>query len=107
MISLFASYRREKAKVKKHLGTGKGSQEIYQSTWFAYEALAFLGDRDNPRKILNSMAVDIDVVSNSVSRNEENDRVKESDMPRESISYSQPPKKKRSYTEPRENNKKI
>ncbi|CAH1971862.1 unnamed protein product [Acanthoscelides obtectus] len=53
------------------------------------------------------MAVDIDVVSNSVSRNDENDSVKESDMPRESISHSQPPKKKRSYTEPRENNKKI
>lgn len=31
-----------------------GGDETYKSTWFAYEALAFLGDRNNPRKRRNT-----------------------------------------------------
>ncbi|KAF9406915.1 hypothetical protein HW555_012893 [Spodoptera exigua] len=54
MISLLASHRREKGKVKKSHSSGKGGDETYKSTWFAYEALAFLGDRNNPRKRRNT-----------------------------------------------------
>ncbi|XP_014252763.1 uncharacterized protein LOC106668474 [Cimex lectularius] len=54
IISLLASHRRERGKVKKSQGTGTGVDETYKSTWFAYEALAFLGDRNNPRKRLNT-----------------------------------------------------
>ncbi|CAG5051507.1 unnamed protein product [Parnassius apollo] len=47
MISLLASHRREKGKVKKSHSSGKGGDETYKSTWFAYKALAFLEDRNN------------------------------------------------------------
>ncbi|CAK1594949.1 unnamed protein product [Parnassius mnemosyne] len=54
MISLLASHRREKGKVKKSHSSGRGGDETYKSTWFAYKALAFLGDRNNPRKRRNT-----------------------------------------------------
>ncbi|KAL7633564.1 UNVERIFIED_CONTAM: hypothetical protein RMT77_016097 [Armadillidium vulgare] len=50
MLSLLSSYRRERAKENKLKGTYKYSSEGYCSRWFAYEALRFLEDRDNPRK---------------------------------------------------------
>lgn len=31
-----------------------GADETQKSTWFAYEVLAFLGDRNNPRKRRNT-----------------------------------------------------
>lgn len=38
--SLLASFRRERAKVKKT--SGKSSKEVFQSNWFAYNSMAFL-----------------------------------------------------------------
>ncbi|KAL5239114.1 hypothetical protein ACI65C_006524 [Semiaphis heraclei] len=55
MLSLQGSFRRENAKIKNSIGTGKGANEIYYSKWFAYEAMvAFLGDRDDPRSTISS-----------------------------------------------------
>ncbi|GFT77808.1 MADF domain-containing protein, partial [Nephila pilipes] len=50
ITSMLASYRREKNKIKSNKDTGNGKNENYESRWFAYEALAFLGDRDLSRK---------------------------------------------------------
>lgn len=41
--SLLASFRRERAKVKK--ASGKSSKEVFQSNWFAYNSMAFLLDK--------------------------------------------------------------
>lgn len=38
--SLLASFRRERAKVKKT--SGKSSKEVFKSNWFAYNSMAFL-----------------------------------------------------------------
>ncbi|XP_031346793.1 uncharacterized protein LOC116173444 [Photinus pyralis] len=54
IISLLASYRREKAREKKSKGTGSGVDNVYNSRWFAYEALRFLEDRDKPRKSMDT-----------------------------------------------------
>nr|CAH7716060.1 unnamed protein product [Callosobruchus chinensis] len=50
MESLKGSFRREKSRVKKGTGTGKGRDQIYISKWFAYESMQFLDDRDDPQK---------------------------------------------------------
>ncbi|CAH0560548.1 unnamed protein product [Brassicogethes aeneus] len=47
-------FRREKAKAKKSIGTGKGREEIYVSKWFAFTRMAFLLDKDKPRTTINS-----------------------------------------------------
>ncbi|KDR08139.1 hypothetical protein L798_02256 [Zootermopsis nevadensis] len=51
MVTLLASYRREKMKIKKSMGTGKGRDALYESKWFAYTALEFLNDFHKPRKL--------------------------------------------------------
>ncbi|KAL4714326.1 hypothetical protein ACJJTC_009678 [Scirpophaga incertulas] len=87
MISLLASHRREKGKVKKGHSSGKGGDEAYKSTWFAYEALAFLGDRNNPRKRLNT-----EITNDPEQRAS---TIAENDNSSEFISPTgQPPKKK-------------
>nr|XP_023018474.1 uncharacterized protein LOC111507415 [Leptinotarsa decemlineata] len=48
-------YRREKARVKKSLGSGKGTDDIYKSKWFVFEALKFLNENE-PRKTTDSLA---------------------------------------------------
>ncbi|KAL4710066.1 hypothetical protein ACJJTC_016468 [Scirpophaga incertulas] len=89
MISLLASHRREKGKVKKGHSSGKGGDEAYKSTWFAYEALAFLGDRYNPRKRLNTEVPNcIELRASTIA---ENDNSSEFISP-----TGQPPKKKKS-----------
>ncbi|XP_045778182.1 uncharacterized protein LOC123880952 [Maniola jurtina] len=56
ITSLLASLRREKSKMKKSAsGTGKGAEEVYTSTWFAYAALSFILDRYEPRKTTDSI----------------------------------------------------
>nr|CAI5829733.1 unnamed protein product [Callosobruchus analis] len=58
MESLLASFRREKLKGTKTIGTGKGRHEVYESKWFAFRRLAFLLDRDEPTQTINSIEGD-------------------------------------------------
>ncbi|XP_072384669.1 uncharacterized protein [Diabrotica undecimpunctata] len=48
MTSLLSSYRREKVKMKKSMGTGKGRDDIFVSTWFAYKHFQFLTEKNAP-----------------------------------------------------------
>lgn len=50
MISLSSSFRRENAKIKASRTSGSGTGEVYTPTWFAYEAMSFLNDREKLRK---------------------------------------------------------
>ncbi|KAG5867873.1 hypothetical protein JTB14_028313 [Gonioctena quinquepunctata] len=52
IINILSSWRRERAKERKSVGTGK--DEVYESRWFAYSALRFLIDRDVPSKGMNT-----------------------------------------------------
>ncbi|KAF8767281.1 hypothetical protein HNY73_020265 [Argiope bruennichi] len=52
MVSLLASYRRERNKVKSARRTGKRRVDIYESRWLGYEAFKFLEHRNPPRKRL-------------------------------------------------------
>ncbi|KAJ8912355.1 hypothetical protein NQ315_014722 [Exocentrus adspersus] len=55
MVTILASWRREKAKENKSHGVGKGRDEIYESKWFAYLALDFLKNKDMPQKGITTM----------------------------------------------------
>ncbi|CAH1972981.1 unnamed protein product [Acanthoscelides obtectus] len=68
IISLLASFRREKNKTKQGTTTGKGRDEVYCSRWFAYEAFRFLEDRDLPRKRL---ATELDDVNEAALSSEQ------------------------------------
>lgn len=35
----------------------KGRDEIYESSWFAYNSLAFIMDRDKPRTTLSTVSL--------------------------------------------------
>nr|CAH7747610.1 unnamed protein product [Callosobruchus chinensis] len=48
MQSLLASFRREKQKLKTT--SGMGSEEIYDTKWFAFKSLLFLKDKNQPVK---------------------------------------------------------
>ncbi|KAF9405180.1 hypothetical protein HW555_013971 [Spodoptera exigua] len=53
--SLMSSYRSYKGKVKKSIQSGAGADDIYQPTWFAFEAMnAFLGDNLTCKKTMNT-----------------------------------------------------
>ncbi|XP_035826724.1 uncharacterized protein LOC101860181 [Aplysia californica] len=51
MESLLASFRREKSKAKKiiALGLERGTHEVYESKWFAFDKMSFLMDRSRER----------------------------------------------------------
>ncbi|VEN62484.1 unnamed protein product [Callosobruchus maculatus] len=53
MSSILASFRRERQKIKK--SRGKGPEEAYHSSWFAYKSLLFLLDRDLPGSTRDSL----------------------------------------------------
>ncbi|XP_077302074.1 uncharacterized protein LOC143922619 [Arctopsyche grandis] len=46
MINILASFRRERMKRKKSVGTGKEKNKLYVSKWYAYDALNFLNSRN-------------------------------------------------------------
>uniref|UniRef100_A0A182NWR0 MADF domain-containing protein n=1 Tax=Anopheles dirus TaxID=7168 RepID=A0A182NWR0_9DIPT len=48
-LSLCAYYRKEKAKVKKTLITGSACTDVYNSNWFAFDSMHFLGEITKPR----------------------------------------------------------
>ncbi|KAL1488633.1 hypothetical protein ABEB36_014433 [Hypothenemus hampei] len=54
ITSLLSSFRREKLKVLKSIGTGKGRTDIYESRWFAFKYFDFLKDKDTPKNTLNT-----------------------------------------------------
>ncbi|GFT09538.1 MADF domain-containing protein [Nephila pilipes] len=49
MNSLLGSFRAQRSKGKRLIGTGKGATEVYNSKWFAFEHMKFLLDKDEPR----------------------------------------------------------
>ncbi|XP_053989102.1 uncharacterized protein LOC128896743 [Hylaeus anthracinus] len=46
MTSLLASFRREKRKMKK--SKGRGTNDVYKSSWFAFKSMEFLNNRTTP-----------------------------------------------------------
>ncbi|XP_043279285.1 uncharacterized protein [Venturia canescens] len=70
--SLKGSYRREKTRMKKSVGTGKGRNEVYMSKWFGFEHLHFLEDKDEVRKTLSNVPTPFNEEedSSNESRNE-------------------------------------
>lgn len=46
MQSLLASFRREKQKLKTT--SGMGTEELYDTKWFAFKSLLFLKDKNRP-----------------------------------------------------------
>ncbi|XP_060806389.1 uncharacterized protein LOC132903897 [Amyelois transitella] len=55
MESLMGSYRREKSREKKSRLTGSGRDDVYKSSWFAYNAFAFMSDRNEPGTTRDTM----------------------------------------------------
>nr|XP_034192516.1 uncharacterized protein LOC117609875 [Osmia lignaria] len=60
---LLAGLRREKLKIKRSVGTGKGTQEVYKSQWFAFESMQFLWDKNKSRRTLSTMEDEVQIVS--------------------------------------------
>ncbi|KAF5276793.1 hypothetical protein FQR65_LT16172 [Abscondita terminalis] len=59
MNSLLGSFRAQKSKGKKTVGTGKGRKEVYISKWFAFKRMHFLLDRDDPRDTVDTEDVSL------------------------------------------------
>lgn len=55
MNNLLAALRREKMKINKNKGTGKDADDIYTSSWFAYESMQFLLDKNKARTTLDTL----------------------------------------------------
>ncbi|XP_069699544.1 uncharacterized protein [Periplaneta americana] len=53
--SLLTSFRRERQKSTKR--SGMGSDEVYESTWFAYKYMSFLLEKFTPRKTIDTFEV--------------------------------------------------
>ncbi|XP_078045973.1 uncharacterized protein LOC144474698 [Augochlora pura] len=62
MERLLSSFRRENMKIRKSIGTGKGSNEIYRSTWFAYDSLKFILDKNKPRDSMETIQTEEDTI---------------------------------------------
>ncbi|RVE42445.1 hypothetical protein evm_012902 [Chilo suppressalis] len=71
--SLMSSYRSYKGKVKKSVQSGAGADEIYEPTWFAYEAMnAFLGDTLTCKKNMNTETEEKQPTEANLEATEEN-----------------------------------
>ncbi|XP_070156462.1 uncharacterized protein [Polyergus mexicanus] len=57
MVYLLSALRREKLKMKRSMGMGKGADEVYKSTWFAFDSLKFLLDKNTPCLIFNTVNI--------------------------------------------------
>ena len=77
MEYLLAALRREKIKMKRSLDTGKGTDEIYQSQWFAFESLQFLWDRNKSRRTSNTME---DEIQNTTLEAAQDEVIEETEM---------------------------
>ncbi|XP_032672823.1 uncharacterized protein LOC116844848 isoform X2 [Odontomachus brunneus] len=49
MVSLLGSFRAQKSKGKKSVGTGANKRDVYISKWFAFKRMHFLLDKDEPK----------------------------------------------------------
>jgi len=56
MNAVLNSYRQERQKVNSKT-SGMGANEVYTSTWFAYNALQFLHTKYQPRPTKNTIEV--------------------------------------------------
>ncbi|XP_076667936.1 uncharacterized protein LOC143368762 [Andrena cerasifolii] len=97
--SLKSSYRREKGKIKKSTTTGRGSDEIYHSKWFAFKAMQFLDDNTEPRNTISTAdmdeAVDADILINpvdDVAPEETSPRAKQIKSPKKSCKRKEDPR---------------
>ncbi|GBN18782.1 hypothetical protein AVEN_39709-1 [Araneus ventricosus] len=54
MTSLLGSFRSQRSKGKKSIGTGKGAAEMYVSKCFAFDRMRFLLDKDEPNNTIDS-----------------------------------------------------
>ncbi|XP_076686022.1 uncharacterized protein LOC143378062 [Andrena cerasifolii] len=54
MMSLLGSFRQQKSKGKRSIGTGKARHEVYRSKWFAFKRMHFLMDKNQPRRTVNT-----------------------------------------------------
>ncbi|XP_026829122.1 uncharacterized protein LOC113562823 [Ooceraea biroi] len=68
MFSLLAALRREKSQIKKSQGT----DEIYNSSWFAFQSLQFMLDKDVPTNTLNTVNKIIFTAPENVERVQDN-----------------------------------
>eukprot|EP00102_Acyrthosiphon_pisum_P025616 XP_016662826.1 PREDICTED: uncharacterized protein LOC107884672 [Acyrthosiphon pisum] len=89
MTSLNASFRREKAKVKKSQRTGSGTDEVYEITWFAFKSLAFIMDKDNPRPTLDSV-IEEQVDIENQTKEPEDDVLQFTESQNDSIIFNTP-----------------
>lgn len=65
MVSLLGSFRAQKSKGKKSIGTGANKKDVYISKWFAFERMHFLLDRDEPRSSIKMEAANSDLTNES------------------------------------------
>ncbi|CAL7945182.1 unnamed protein product [Xylocopa violacea] len=54
MEYLLTALRREKMKIRRSIRKGVG--EVYESSWFAFEPMRFIWDKNNCRRTLNTVA---------------------------------------------------
>ncbi|KAG8231516.1 hypothetical protein J437_LFUL011554 [Ladona fulva] len=55
MDYLLTALRREKMKMKKSTGIGKVADEVYKSSWFAFDSMMFLWEKNKPKSPLNTL----------------------------------------------------
>ncbi|XP_014476706.1 PREDICTED: uncharacterized protein LOC106745531 [Dinoponera quadriceps] len=65
MVSLLGSFRAQKSKGKKSIGTGANKRDVYISKWFAFERMHFLLDKDEPRNHIHAEAGNSDLTNES------------------------------------------
>jgi len=57
MVSLQASYRRERRLEGNSKRSGAGADEVFHSKWFAFKAMQFLNDKFSPRETKDTFDV--------------------------------------------------
>ncbi|KAK9696790.1 Alcohol dehydrogenase transcription factor Myb/SANT-like [Popillia japonica] len=82
MTSVLAALRREKSKIKKSEGTGKGRDDIYESSWFAFKSLIFLWDKHNVRNTQSTIDKEADAqeISDAVALADSQESVPETTL---------------------------
>ncbi|XP_022181896.1 uncharacterized protein LOC111041792 [Myzus persicae] len=96
ITSLNASFRREKMKTKNSQRTGTGTDEVYESTWFAFKHFAFIMDKDNPRPTLDTVVTEQVEIENQ-NKEPEVDVLQSTENLNDSVIFNTPsshPKKK-------------
>ncbi|CAH1957500.1 unnamed protein product [Acanthoscelides obtectus] len=79
--SLRGSRRREKNRIAKSMGTGKGRNEIYESKWFAWDSLKFLDDPEELQETLSNHPASSDIIEVDEETTDNTDRIVEDQNP--------------------------